>query len=240
MAFKKSDRVEITVKGEVLAGSVQSARAGKTVVALDDGRTTKPLPEAHFRASTKPLPAGVQPTKSWAKGDRIEFESKGVMVHATVRSAGAMLRVVADGGEVEFSVPLGLAKPSTKALPQEPPGPMDRWMLKNYRKIERMSRETPAFTADIARDGKVVLHVSNDGNGGSNRYEPDANASYAVIKEFDTDVAAWWESVGGKSKFEVETYWIDWNVENRPYAVTARQYAEKIETMSPQDEPPAP
>lgn len=44
--------------------------------------------------------------------------------------------------------------------------------LKNYRSIAAMSEETECFTADLWVDGKKFAHVSNDGRGGCDRFQP--------------------------------------------------------------------
>ena len=56
MSFRKGDRVEMTIKGEVLHGTVE--RAGERITAILDGGAEKVSGQAAwFRPSAKPLPA---------------------------------------------------------------------------------------------------------------------------------------------------------------------------------------
>lgn len=42
--------------------------------------------------------------------------------------------------------------------------------LRKYKYHEKLSEETPCFSADVYADGKKFAEVSNDGHGGANRW----------------------------------------------------------------------
>jgi len=54
--------------------------------------------------------------------------------------------------------------------------------VKNVKLHEDMSEETPCFSADVYKDGKLFAHAKNDGRGGSSLYYP---AKGVTNKEID-------------------------------------------------------
>lgn len=57
---------------------------------------------------------------------------------------------------------------------------MHKITLKNIQSNERMSDETPAFTADLYLDGERIAMVMNHGHGGCNDYDFAKNAEWTV------------------------------------------------------------
>lgn len=62
--------------------------------------------------------------------------------------------------------------------------------VKNVNLIEEMSEETPCFTADVYRDGKLFAHARNSGHGGCNDYTPAKGYTHkdvAYLMNIDED-----------------------------------------------------
>jgi len=62
------------------------------------------------------------------------------------------------------------------------PNKMQNLSVKNVKLHENMSEETPCFSADVYKDGKLFAHAKNDGRGGSSLYYP---AKGVTNKEID-------------------------------------------------------
>ena len=54
----------------------------------------------------------------------------------------------------------------------------------------RTFRNSPAYELDLCVNGKVVLHVSNEGRGGSNRYHPPKGGDYGHVRRFTDECRA--------------------------------------------------
>lgn len=220
MTFTKGSRCSITANDVVHHGVVDRVKDGLFVVVLDDGRVTKPVSERLLSPSSEPLPAG---RRTWKKGDRVEFDAADGVVHGTVASSSlAKSRVVADGGELSYTLPTAGLRPSSKPAPTFEPTPMDRWGVVGYKAHRGMSEETECFEATVTLDGKPVLRASNRGQGGCNSYHGDA----AVARKFEEDAKAWEAQFGWDDPFEASDTWIGYVHAQRPYGVTDREYVE--------------
>ncbi len=232
--FSKDQRVEVTSGGKLHHGVVYKIEGENLVVRLDNGNLCKPFPHRHFKPSKEPLPAnGVH--RAWAKGERVEFKAdvkvgdgprarkETQVVHGTVIGAGKTLKVMADGGQSEYTVPPALLSPSTKVLTAAVPDPMDAWAVTSYKEIRSMSEETVAFTAKVTHDGKVVMLASNDGHGGCNRY--GALPGFPRIREtFAKAAKDWFVRHGVPEVIEADDMFITWHATQRPYAVTGPEF----------------
>ncbi len=101
MSFKKGDRVEMTVKGEVLHGTVE--RAGATITAILDGGAEKLSGQASwFRPSSKPLP--VEPPSAMDPYSVVSFKEHKALSEetrafsATITKYGRKIAIVRNDG----------------------------------------------------------------------------------------------------------------------------------------------
>jgi len=62
---------------------------------------------------------------------------------------------------------------------------MGKLTLKKVKVYEAMSEETICFSADLYEDGKLVAHVSNRGQGGSNEIDPAKGLRYEDVAHID-------------------------------------------------------
>ena len=75
---------------------------------------------------------------------------------------------------------------------------------------EMAGNEGMCFSATITKDGKDVLTVSNDGNGGNNRYSTYGAEYKALLAQAN----AWADYVGEPSpRFEVEDSFVEYLIE---------------------------
>ena len=72
--------------------------------------------------------------------------------------------------------------------------------FRNVVRHERLSRETPCFTADLYVDGVLEAHVSNSGNGGGNDYAFPPGRCWMTLDCIEARVAA----LGRTETFEVD------------------------------------
>ncbi|MFN7180015.1 MAG: hypothetical protein ACK4TE_10540, partial [Hyphomonas sp.] len=61
--------------------------------------------------------------------------------------------------------------------------------FRNIARHERLSRETPCFTADLYVDGVFEAYVSNRGNGGGNDYTFPEGRSWRSLDAIEARVA---------------------------------------------------
>ena len=81
------------------------------------------------------------------RNDRVEITCKGEILHGTVKTAGARVTAILDGGKEKIAAPVTAFRPSTKPLPVEPPSTMDGYAVTGFREYSRLSEETVAFSA---------------------------------------------------------------------------------------------
>ena len=62
--------------------------------------------------------------------------------------------------------------------------------FRNIHVIERLSQETPCFTADLYVDGVLEAYVSNRGNGGGNDYSFPEGRDWLTLDCIEARVAA--------------------------------------------------
>jgi len=228
---KKNERVSVKIDGVECPGIVTKAIAAKAgegprwVVALDDGRGYK-VGRALLRPSDAPLPDHLKP-KDFKKGDRVEFDYEGKVVHGTVAKGGTLVKVVADGGADTFGVDARNLRASNAPLPKDAPHPMDAWGLKGYSKSQKFSEETLCFSSQVTFNGKAVIEAKNDGQGGSNMYYP-LQGGWATVEKFLEDAKQWLRDHGMPEGdiFEPGDNWIDWKANQQPYGVTAKAMVE--------------
>lgn len=157
------------------------------------------------------------------KGDRVEWVQNGETRYGIVFRGGKNPIVYLDGGATSVSGPARAFAFSKHPLPKDEPSVMDKWDVKSY-KNTGLGEETPQFNADITVNGKVVLHVSNDGRGGCNRYYPARGMCRGVIDQLITDARVWGEQFGYPYDFEVEDTWVEWATREKIYGKKAVDY----------------
>jgi hypothetical protein len=62
--------------------------------------------------------------------------------------------------------------------------------FRNIARYERLSRETPCFSADLYVDGVLQAHVSNSGRGGGNDYSFPEGCSWTTLDEIEARLKA--------------------------------------------------
>lgn len=219
MALKKNDRIEVTQGGVVKHGFVLKAGAKITMV-LDDGKSSLAGGPQHFRPSNAPVPPDSPFAKVFTeKGTRVQFEHQGKTVKGIVVSGSVFdAKVRTDGADWTVSQTILAVDPTP--VPQDQPTAMDRWSLRRYQPVARLSEETLAFTAEILLDGKKVLDARNDGHGGCNYYYGDRQAQ----DQFYADAKAWATTHGDEKAFEPDGAWVSWVTEEKPLGITATEH----------------
>lgn len=232
MNWKKGDRVQANYKGDVVHGVVTRSTAKKTSVLLDDAVTILTGSPALFRLSNKPMPEGLRQAMpvTLKKGTRVEFHDQdGTFKTGVVQSGGAKVKVVLDGGKYQVTGPAHLFTVSEKPLPKDPPHPMDDWGIVGYRTAG--GEETVKFEATITYKGQKVLHASNDGIGGPNRYDPLRGVDRTIMQKFVADAKQWAADHGAENPFEPEDSWVSWKTAEAPYGVTAQQHWDEYNSL---------
>lgn len=235
MAFKRLDRVEFDNRGETVYGIVE--RGGKSPKVVVDGRQSYyNVPEQRLRMSSKPVPPedlkalgldGSAP--QWKAGDRVMFDTRDGTCHGTVVRASGKLKVIQDGGEVEWSVYAGKVLASDAEVRRDEPHEMDRYGVTGFKAYRGMSEETLAMTATVTRDGKAFAHARNGGRGGCNMYYPARGVTQAEVEAFKLAARDWQLSLGMPERFvfDPSDYWLDWKAQKAPYNVTGRDMVER-------------
>jgi len=225
---KKNDRVSFWHNGQDELAVVTKVSQGKVHVRLDDLRTGT-VPASLVRLSEAPLPDHLKP-KSFKKGDRVEFDGKEGVLAGTVVKGGSMVEVFLDGGALKARVPVEDLRPTTVSLPKDDPHPMDAWGVKNRKDFAELRQETPAFSAEITYNGKVVLQASNDGRGGCNRYMPLNGNTYGIVDRLESDAKQWMIDHGMPEErvFEAADAWVEWKHSQAPYGMTAKGMVEEL------------
>ncbi len=156
------------------------------------------------------------------KWDRVEFTVQGEVKVGTAASVGKKTaRVVIDGMEQEYGVPVSMLRPSQTQPPKDEPSPIDRWGLAGYK--EAGGEETVRFECYVTYDGKKVLIASNGGTGGCNHYSPLEAGGMKHLDRLRKDVEAAVKQFGGKEKYEPEDCWLGWKASFSRF-LTFRQY----------------
>lgn len=225
MSFKKGDRVKFPYQGREIHGVVQ--RGGAKASVLEDGTANNwKVPQRLLGISNKPLEAS--PIESFSKNDRVEFDTKDGVVLGVVSRGGSNISVVADGGQLKYSVPRAILRHSKVPLPKDPPHEMDRWQLTGYKSYPSMSEETLCFETSITFDGKKVLRAKNEGHGGCDFfYALDRSEDFE--KRFIEAAEKWMEDngfpeCGGELSV---TLWMQYKTEIAPYGGLASDYCKK-------------
>jgi len=160
----------------------------------------------------------------YKKGDRVMFNTPdGVKVGTVVRGGSKKVSVLADGClDMEYSGPSVLFKHATSSLPKDDPSPMDHYSIIGYKEIHGHG-DTRTFEAKICLDGTPIIHVSNDGWGGSDFFQPlSVSKSWATqINAFLEASKSWAAQFGYPDMLEPESMWVEWYQHERPYGVLA-------------------
>jgi hypothetical protein len=223
----KGTQVEFTsVAGATVVGTVIKPSYTATEV-LDGAGSAWTIPA--FK--TRPSAAKIVQAVTFSKGDRVEADIKGGVQLGTVEKvSGAKVTVVLDGGRASISGPPGAFRPSNVVQEQDPPSPMDRWTVQGYKRVAGHDDSTP-FQATVCLDGVPMLHASNDGWGGCNRYVAmpgsleKLGGTHPAVR-LENDAYAFWTAAGLKEAREAADLWVTWKVEMRPWNVTAKGYAD--------------
>lgn len=173
--------------------------------------------------------------RSFKKGDRVMWkgkdeDGKAELKHGTVTRGGVKVHATMDGGEYEVKGGRSAFQFSDKPMPKDAPSPMDDYAVTGYKSMPEISDETLAFVATITFKGKPVLFAKNGGCGGDTEIRPTGENGYKeAYKEFFDAAKAWAKQFGQTNAFEAYSDWIEWYVNKRPFAVTAKQYNEDME-----------
>jgi len=113
---------------------------------------------------------------------------------------------------------------------------LSKWSLQNPKIDFDRSEETLAFESMIARDGKPILLVSNDGRGGANFYssvspEIDIQLEKATKQELRDDVRRVVRSISShpSMQFESTDKWVMWKLTAEPKGVSFEDFITGIE-----------
>jgi hypothetical protein len=159
------------------------------------------------------------------KGTRVEFVYKGQMLLGVVEKGGSKkATVILDGGEKCLTGPASAFHPTAAPMPKDPPSPMDRYSVIDFKGHEDMSDETLCFSARICLNRIPIMHVSNQGCGGPHMYQLLIKGSAKDMENFFKHAKAWCIQFGYKNPMEAGDFWVDWYTIKRPYAVTAEKY----------------
>ncbi len=154
------------------------------------------------------------------KGTRVQFIDKGNYAYGVVLKGGkGWITVIRDGGESQVSGNAAAFRKSDQPLPVDESSVMDKWSITKY-KNTGFGDETPQFNAEIALNGKVVIWVSNSGQGGCNLYRGDR----ATREQFSTEAKEWGKQFGYPYDFEAEDTWVEWAAREKIYGVLAVDY----------------
>jgi len=223
--FGVGTRVKTNYRGKEVHGMVSGhKRNGNLVVVIDDVDGQSLVgPRTSFKPSDVPAPA-TAPRLTYAKGDRVETLYRGVLKHGTVTTfRNGRVTALIDGGVEKISGSVACFKPSSKVVAPEPFSPLDGYDVINYRRYAGLSQETDAFTAHITWKGKRAIEVSNDGQGGCNRYHRIDINDRKVEDTFHAAAVAWAKLNGcDLDPTTAADLWVSWK--NEPAGQTAREY----------------
>lgn len=234
--FRKGDRIEFqnpSFDGWKPGIVAKIDPFGFMQVGSDDGQSWKNVVSTKARLSTVPLPDHMaRRPSSYTKGDRVEFQYNGETRYGVVSKGGSSrVQVIEDGGVFSHSGPISVFRPSTHMLKTGGPDEMDRWSVASYKLHEKMSDDTPCFEAVIALDGKKVISASNHGTGGCDDFHAFPGAPDGVVERFESESRAWvarFDTRADDSRFfECSSSWLDWEVNKKPYGVTASDFFEE-------------
>lgn len=168
------------------------------------------------------------------KGSRVCFPIRGTdgteVLHGVVsrmQKGKGKATVIVDGGRSSCYLPLTMLKHSDRPLPKDPPHPMDRWAVRNYKEHAADVGETVALLAVVTLDGKDVFIARNDGRGGCNRYDP-TDLEGPKLREFQAAAEQWASDHGYDGLMEPEDAWLTWKAQWAAYGMTAKDFLEEM------------
>lgn len=158
------------------------------------------------------------------KGDRVTWIRGGQRKFGVVQQGGTKkASVIEDGGELLIKGPITAFEKTDHPLPNAGEvNPMEEYSIKAYKEIQGHG-DSRTFEAKIYKNGKAVLHVSNNGWGGPNNYHPVGKS--AELKEFYKKAKEWaFKATGRPDLGEPEDMWVEWEFHWRPYGESAQHY----------------
>jgi len=135
------------------------------------------------------------------------------------------VRVNNDKGSVTATRKLPAPSGVTKVAKPRPAGTVGGYNIKAYKSVQ--GREGDAFTCKLYKDGKAILEVSNDGNGGSNRYYPTGGYS-GDWKKAETEFHDFAREFNGEDPVEGYNQEGDVLMEYMLWAADVEKHADKI------------
>ena len=159
-----------------------------------------------------------------SKGTRVETAKpfKGEIKYGVVSKGGRKPVVILDGGITTLTASHQCFKLSTNPLPTDPASGMDNWGIVGYKTSAFASHETECFELKVTHNNKAVVHVSNDGQGGSDMVYPLGDPSDGYTSKFETVVSAWAKANGALQDIidnGVIGEWLNYHRDYRPYGV---------------------
>lgn len=236
--FKKGDRAEWEAKDKTKHyGIVLKCRDANVEILEDDGKTIWKGNFRRFRKSVQPFPENSLINNPYKKGDRVEWQDKEMKtLYGTVKSISkeVMVIILEDGGKVQWRLHFKNIKITEVPLPKDEPNHMDKWGVVSYREIKHGHGDSRTFSAYITLNGKKVLHVSNDGQGGCNMYSPVKNGSRDIERQF-ADEAKAWARMFGHDALEPDDLWVEWYQHDRPLGIKAEDYFKEFKAIFAKD-----
>jgi hypothetical protein len=214
--------------GETTVGKILKPSYTATTILTAHGMVWT-LPASRIKPADKELAIAQLPQH--AKGDRVETEFTQVTRYGTVTSIrGATMTVRLDGGIETVKGSVTSFRKSESLQETEPPSLMDRWSVTGYKTVAGHDDSIP-FVATVCLNKIPVIRASNDGWGGCNRYDQLSQPEEMTdpVAALEADAKVFWEAAGITNLGESADLWLSWLTESRPYNVTAKAYAEKIE-----------
>lgn len=161
------------------------------------------------------------------KGDRVKWEWEGQIHYGTVlRKTRDQAKVVEDGCvDEQWHLNMSRIQHSDRPLPTDTiKTSMDAYSIRTFHKVG-VGSDGFMYTGKIFKDNKHVLDIVDDGGGGPllfHRVKKDDDKS---LDEFFAAIKEWWHAMGGDVETsEPEGLWVDWQVNERQYGVTGKDY----------------
>lgn len=161
------------------------------------------------------------------KNDRVEWvNQKGEKGYGVVTKGGKnRITVRKDGGQYEVKGPAHVFHLSAHPLPNaNEVNIMKDYTVTGYKETYGHDDSQP-FMAMVRYKGKAILEASNDGWGGPNNYYPHNLKDNKAGEVFAQKAKEWFLSITGADRvIEAEDMWLEWEVQQRPFGVSAREY----------------
>lgn len=236
--FRKGEHVEFTntKTGEVISGIIISPLVKGNKATLRDDKEPVKWTVSLFllRPSNKPLPDYLATPNPFLPGMRVEWTKKdGSIRHGTVTGTRNE-RVTVDIDESpgyttsathtffrKTTVPAPAPKPAPagRLVETDPPCAMDAYSVAKFRHYN-IGHEGGVVKATIALNGKPVVLMEADANGGPTEFSPSPGRSAKDVENFFAAMKDTWFQFGGKENgFHddvVADVWVAWYWNDRP------------------------